>query len=92
MREDIIVIGGVAVITGGERRTYAAPSPTGYAPVRDGVDSGDANANKDAGGTVKGGGFYGGEEENYNGRQGRSRSRVISQSDEGGYNNSDRIA
>ena len=53
-------------------RRYAATSPTGDALFCDNVDSGDVNTNKDGGGAVKGGGFYGGEEEKYNGKRGRS--------------------
>ena len=49
--------GGKLVLVGGERRRRAAPSPTGYAPVRDDVDGGDANTNKDGGGALKGGWF-----------------------------------
>ena len=48
-------------------RRYFAPSPTVNAPAHNSVDGGDVDANKDGGGAVKGGGFYGGEEENYNG-------------------------
>ena len=46
---------------GGEKIRYAAPSPIGDALVRDGVDGGDADAKKDGGDAVKGGGFYGGK-------------------------------
>ena len=49
--------GGALLPGGGENKRCAAPSPTGEAPVRDGVDGGDANANKDGGAAFKGGVF-----------------------------------
>ena len=86
---DVAVEGGVgggglvlvvveAVVPGvGYRIRYAAPSPAGKAPVRNGIDDGDANANKDGGGAVVrsvsgdgGGGFYSNGEEKYYGNGG----------------------
>ena len=49
----VVGLGG-AVPGGVERRIYAAPYPAGDAPFRDGVDSGDSDANKDGGGAVVG--------------------------------------
>ena len=51
-----VVIGVGEVVTEGvESRTYAALFPAGGgAPIRNGVDSGDADANKDISGTIVG--------------------------------------
>ena len=69
-------VGGVVVVpVGGEMIRYNAPYPVGDAPVCNGVDSVDANSNKDGGDVVvrsvrgkRGVGFCGREEEKDQGR------------------------
>ena len=53
MGEGVLVGGEVLVVPGREESIiYADPSPAGGALVRDSVDGGDADANKDGGGAV----------------------------------------